>query len=71
MKDSQFALNPDAAQTAAIIAQSEHRAARALVCERTGQRWVWPFEVATHREAAESVGALYSRPPGDGDVLVS
>jgi hypothetical protein len=62
--------NPTVAQIQAIIAASPHKAARRIICERTGDVWVWPFDQATHLQGAHRLGTDYTRPPEGGDVLV-
>lgn len=60
--------NPTTTQLVALIKSSAVRAARRIVCERTGDVWCWPAEKAGHSEGARIVGARYTQ-AGIGDLL--
>lgn len=61
--------NPSDSEVATMIRGSKHKAARMIRDDATGDRYVWPFERATHAEGAELIGITYTRPAGSGDVL--
>lgn len=61
--------NPSPPEIAETIRKSKHLAARTIIDARTGDRFVWPFEMATHAEGAAMLGVPYDRPSGSGDVL--
>jgi hypothetical protein len=63
--------NPGEAEIRALIAASARDAVRCITCERSGERWCWPFEDGTHAQGARFTGARYTRPPGAGDVIVA
>ena len=60
--------NPSNKQIVALILSSCERAARRVICERSGDTWCWPAEQASHTEGARIVGATYTQPPG-GEIL--
>jgi len=61
--------NPMPDTIAPMLASSRHRALRMIVDPRTGDRWLWPAEQATHAEGASRLGVPYDRPPGAGDIV--
>ena len=65
------ALNPTPDLIAAMLASSRHRALRMIIDPRTGDRWLWPAEQATHAEGARRLSVPYDRPPGAGDIVTA
>ena len=61
--------NPSPDTIAAMLAASRYRALRLIVDPRTGDRWLWPAEQATHAEGASRLGVPHDRPPGAGDIV--
>ena len=68
MRVTGLLINPSAAEIKGLILRSRHHAARRIVAA-DGTVYVWPFESATHAEAAASLNMPYSLKPGAGDVL--
>jgi hypothetical protein len=62
--------NPSNQEIAALIkSQSASKTARRLLDEATGDVYVWPAEIGTHRQIADKLKLSYSRPPGAGDII--
>lgn len=62
--------NPSDDQIAKLITKSTCSAARRIVDCETGDIWIWPAELGTHRDGADALGLNYDLPPGAGDILV-
>lgn len=69
MDTSKAIKNPEPGAVRALILGSQHKAARRVTDEKTGDVWFWPAELGTHREGADALNLFYSRPPGAGDIV--